>query len=356
VTVPASDGIASHDIPSPARRKWLIIALILMIAVCGSAAALIYSRQQNAPTLELPLRTVATVALPAPSSRFDYADVDPDAHRLFLAQLGASRLLTIDTAKRQVIRVTGGLSDIHGVIVVPALHRVFVTATGSDQLVALDENTGKEVFRTPTGTYPDGLVYIPSTGQVWVSNETGGSETVVDAVTGGLVGTVPLGGEAGNVGYDSQGDRVLVDVQTANEVAVIDPHSLRLVARASVPGCDNDHGLLLDSASSRAFVACDGNAVLVVLSLPSLCPIGTFSVGDGPDVLALDQGRHLLYVTAESGVVTTFDTHTAPGHVTGRAYLGNNAHVVALDPSTGEAYFPLLNDHGPPTLLITKPR
>ena len=47
--------------------------------------------------MPLPLRTAAQILGPSPSTRFDYADVDPAAHRLFVAQLGASRLLEIDT-------------------------------------------------------------------------------------------------------------------------------------------------------------------------------------------------------------------------------------------------------------------
>ena len=169
------------------------------------------------------------------------------------------------------------------------------------------------------------------------------------------MGTVELGGEAGNVRYDPARDRVLVDVQTRNLIAVIDPHTRTIVARAAVPGCDHDHGLILDPASTRAFVACDGNAQLVVLSLPDLRPTGRFRVGGDPDVLAIDPLHNILYIAAESGVLTTLNIHTAPGTLTGRAPLGDNAHVVAVDPTSGQAYFPVLNQHGQPTLLITDP-
>jgi hypothetical protein len=79
-------------------------------------------------------------------------------------------------------------------------------------------------------------------------------------------------------------------------------------------------------------------------------------VGAGPDVLAVDPARHLLYVAAESGVVTTIDISPAAGRVTGRAYLADNAHVVAVDPSTGRAYFPIRDaGHGHPGLIVTAP-
>lgn len=73
-------------------------------------------------------------------------------------------------------------------------------------------------------------------------------------------------------------------------------------------------------------------------------------------MLALDPPRRLLYVASESGVLTTITTTAPAGRVTGRDMLGDNAHVVAVDPTTGESYFPLrTGPHGRPELLIETP-
>jgi len=147
---------------------------------------------------------------------------------------------------------------------------------------------------------------------------------------------------------------VLVSVQSRNELVVIDPHARPIQARVQVPGCDHDHGLILDQ--TRAFVACDGNDTLVVLSLPGLTRLGSQQIGHEPDVLALDPPRRLLYVASESGILTTINTTTRAGRVTGRDMLGDNAHIVAVDPSTGEAYLPLrTGPRGRPELLIETP-
>ena len=109
--------------------------------------------------------------------------------------------------------------------------------------------------------------------------------------------------------------------------------------------------------AGRAWVACDGDNQLVVLALPGLTELGHLDVGDGPDVLAADPARGLLYVAAESGDVTTVDTRPAAGRVTGRAHLADNAHVVAVDPATGRAYFPVPDTGaGRPGLLVTAPK
>lgn len=334
------------------RRAWLIgLGVLLLVAAIGVPVVL---RLTRPPAVPLPLSTVATVPLPGGSSRFDYADIDPVAHRLFVAHMGDGTLLELDTLSDRVLATVPNLPSVTGVLVVPELHRVFASAAGAGQVVTIDEDTAAVLARAPAGTFPDGLAYVPSTGQVWVSDEDGGAETVLDAGTGAAVATVPLGGEAGNVRYDPRSDRVLVDVQTRDEIAVIDPHARTITGRSAVPGCDHDHGLLV--ADTRAFVACDGNNVLVTLALPAMKPLGRLDVGAGPDVLATDPRRSLLYVAAESGDVTTVDIRRPDGRVTGRAHLADNAHVVAVDHTTGRAYFPVPDiGGGRPGLLITAP-
>jgi DNA-binding beta-propeller fold protein YncE len=336
------------------HRRWLLFALGLVVV--GAAIGVpVVQRLGRPPTQPLPLSLVTTVALPGQASRFDYADLDPAAHRLFLAHMGDGTLLELDTRTNTVTATVPDLPSITGVIVVPALHRVFASAAGAGQVATIDERTATVLTRAQAGRFPDGLAYVPSTGQVWVSDEDGGVETVLDARTGQAVATVPLGGEVGNVRYDAAGDRVLVDVQTSNEVAVIDPHTRTVTTRAPVPGCDHDHGLLVDG--DRAFVACDGNNVLVPLALPTMTALGQLHTGDGPDVLAVDPGRQLLYVAAESGDVITVDLRPSGGQVTGRAHLADQAHVVVVDSSTGRAYFPVPDlGSGRPGLLITIPK
>jgi DNA-binding beta-propeller fold protein YncE len=228
---------------------------------------------------------------------------------------------------------------------------VFVSTPGTGEVAVLDEDSGEVLSRIPAGRYPDGLAYVPTTNQVWVSDESGGVETVLDAASGTRVATVTVGGEAGNVRYDPGSDRVLVDVQSHNRVAVLDPRSRALLRTVRLPGCHHDHGLILDTG--RAFVACDGNATLLVLALNDFRVLARHRVGDDPDVLALDTSRGLLYVAAESGVLTVLDTTPPEARVTGRAKFGDNAHVVAVDPTTGRAYFPVPDaGDGHPGLLI----
>ena len=337
-----------------AGRRRAVLLTVGLLAVAAAVGVPVAWRLLRPASEQLPLTVVTTVSLPGAASRFDYADVDAAAHRLFLAHMGDGVLLELDTDNGAVVATVSDLPRVTGVSVVPELRRVYASVAGTGEVVTVDEDAAVVLARVPAGRFPDGLAYVPSTGEVWVSDESGGVETVLDAHSGQPMATVPLGGEAGNVRYDPVDDRVLVDVQTRNEVAVIDPHDRAVTRRVSIPGCDHDHGLLV--VDRRAFIACDGNAVLVTLGLPGFDELGRLHLGEDPDVLAADPGRGVLYVAAESGVLTVVDLGTTAGRISGRAYLADDAHVVAVDPTTGRAFFPVPDagdEH--PGLLIAMP-
>jgi DNA-binding beta-propeller fold protein YncE len=342
---------------SPSRHRALTlfpsVVAIGSLVLTACTTGLVHRSNSTRP---LPLQPLGEIALPGNDSRFDYATVDSDRGLLFIAHLGASEMIQVDLRANAVVRTVGNLSDVHGVMVVPALHRVFATATGDNQMVSLDEDTGSVFYRTPTGEYPDGLAYDPTRDAVWTTNEAGGSETVIAASDGTVRGTVPVGGEAGNVAYDTATDRMLVAVQGRNDLAVIDPGALSVSRRIPLPGCDHPHGLALDPVAGTAFVACDGNATLLSVDIPSGRVTGTNPVGEGPDVLAYDAEAQRLYVAAESGEVTTLDRQAGAFVVTGSAHLANAAHVVALDPTTHRSYYPVPSgSSGHPALLEAAP-
>jgi DNA-binding beta-propeller fold protein YncE len=211
----------------------------------------------------------------------------------------------------QVVRTIGGLSQVHGVLVVPAFHRVYATATGANMVVRINEGTGRVLGQTPTGAYPDGLAYDPVSGHM------------------------------------------LVDLQSQNQLAVIDPASRTVIRRVPLPGCDDDDSLALDSSARLAFIACDVNSVLLTVDMTTWRVTGIANVGIQPDVLAFDGHAGRLYVASESGQVTVLQRRGRRMHVIDSQYLGDDAHAVAIDPATGRSYFPVLKaSSGHPAVLV----
>lgn len=327
-----------------------VFALSLLTAVFSAPA---HSGAANAGYL--PLKTIADVPLPGRTTRWDYESIDPGRHLLFLAHLGDSEVVAFDTRREKVIATIPGISQVHGVLAVPALGRVYASATGSNEVVAIDEDSLKVTARVPAGVYPDGIAYAPDVDKLFVSDETGATDTVIDAATNKRIATIPLGGEVGNTQYDPVSRHIFANVQTRDDLVEIDPVTDKVIARYPLPGARGNHGLLIDPASRLAFIACEGNDKLLVLDMRTMKVVADFAVGGDPDVLAFDDRLGLLYVASESGVVSLFKVKGRAVEKLGQGKLGDNAHSVAVDSATHNAYFPLKAWKGKPVLRIVRP-
>jgi YVTN family beta-propeller protein len=264
-------------------------------------------------------------------------------------------VIAVDTQAHRLIKRIANVAAVHGVLSIPELGRVYASATGTNEVVAIDEKTLEVTARMPGGSYPDGLAYSPETHKVYVSDEHGGTDTVIDVLTNTRVGTIQIGGVIGNTQYDAASHHMFINAQSSRELIEVDPATDKIVRRIKVPGAEGNHGLLIDSVSHRAFIACEGNDRLIVIDLLSGAPLAQFPVAKDPDVLALDPQRQKLYVAGQSGEVSEFSLAGNSVNKTGESFLAHNAHVVAVQPSTHEVYFPLMNIDGRPVLRIMQP-
>jgi DNA-binding beta-propeller fold protein YncE len=90
-------------------------------------------------------------------------------------------------------------------------------------------------------------------------------------------------------------------VQSRNQLVVMNPKTDTVTTRIDLPGCRNLHGLYLDTTTNLAFIACDENATLLVMDLKTMQITATQTVGNPPDVVALDYGLRQLYMASENG-------------------------------------------------------
>ena len=167
--------------------------------------------------------------------------------------------------------------------------------------------------------------------------------------------TIPLGGEVGNTQYDAYSKHVFANVQTRAQLVEIDPMTDRVIGRIDLPGAKGNHGLWIAAQQRRAFIACQDNDKLLVLNLDTRKVVASFDVGKDPDVLAFDPGLQHLYVAGEAGIVSLF--HLDAGNVAriGEAFVGPDAHVVAVAADTHEVYFPLRDVDQRTVLRIMRP-
>lgn len=328
------------------RHLGSLVALLCAATACASAAG----------PGNLPLAKVTDVPLGGGTTRLDYESYDPGRRLLFIAHLGDSAVIVFNTHTQRVVARIPDISKVHGVLAIPELGRVYASATGTNEVVAIDEDSLKVVARAPAGVYPDGMAYVPDLHKIYVSDEHGATDTAIDVRTNQRVATIPLGGEVGNTQYDPVSKHIFANVQTRQQLVEIDPATDKVVARIDLPGAKGNHGLQIVPQQRLAFIACEDNHKLLVLDLTSRRVTASFEIGDDPDVLAYDAGKGWLYVASESGVVSLFSVTRTAVTKLGEGMLGPDAHVVAVDPATHRAYFPLKNLQGHTALRIMQPR
>ena len=126
---------------------------------------------------------------------------------------------------------------------------------------------------------------------------------------------------------------------------------------SGLDGCAGAHGVQIEAATRyRVFVACEGNAALVVFNLVAKRVSQTFNVGDSPDVLAEDEANHRLYVASESGQLAVFDTTGDSVIKLSQGNAGPGAHSIAVDPVSHRIYLPLADIGGHPALRELDPQ
>ncbi len=324
---------------------------VLAICLCRPSFAGTQTEQSGLPCL----RQIADVRLPGSTSRFDYQSIDPQRDLLFISHLADNSVTVFNLKSGQVIKNITGIPTPHGILAVPELGRVFVSATKVSEVYTIDENSLRVIGKTAAGYFPDGIGFAPGPERIFVSDEFGGTVTVIDARSLKLIRQIRIGKRIGNTHYDPvSGDIVTAD-ESRNELVDINPATLKTVGRIALPGCKGAHGFVIGGRPHFAYVTGEDNASLVVVDLASEKAIQRFKVGGEPDVLAIDEGLGLLYVSSESGIVSVFNIHRGELSRICQGHLWAHAHTVSVDQETHDVYFPLQNVHGFPTLKIMRP-
>jgi DNA-binding beta-propeller fold protein YncE len=336
---------------------------------------------------------------------FDFQVLDPTNGLLFIAHPGPSgvkldlllqlKQLPPGTQFKGSIAVVDirhnrfvtniDLPNIHGLVLDPEDHRIYAAGSTADVVYSIDEQTLKP---TPINVAPkcnpakapcenpDSLTYDPVDHKIFVSSPGGQNQVVIDTRTNTLL-PKPIdlsgdktGDDIGHTRYDPVSQRVFVVVQPfqpnpkdphspwpAAKLVAINPTTDSIVTSVTLPGeCTSAHGLSLDSQQQVAFVACIDSQKLVMVDIRSIKVIGGIqAVGFKPDIVAVDNNLHVLFVGCASGVSVFNESGASNGalqKLSDYTISSSSAHSLAVDENTHTIYIPLTDVGGRPVLRI----
>jgi YVTN family beta-propeller protein len=242
-----------------------------------------------------------------PHNRFDHGAFDPQTGRIFVAHTSADGLAVLDVAAARYETTLPGFAEAAGVAV--AGGTVLVSNRAAATLTVVDAAT-LTVGRTyATGVRPNGIALAPKRGvalAACLGDET--APPVLEAIDldSGARTTLPLPGRPRWCLTDQNEEHLFCAIQEPSLVLVVSLAAVTPVASWNVPAA-GAHGMDLDEAGRRLFVACDAGE-LVVLAATSGAVQARWPLPGPPDVTWFNPDSGRVHVAVKSpGVVYTVD-------------------------------------------------
>jgi YVTN family beta-propeller protein len=267
---------------------------------------------------------------------WDYLFADSTSRQLYVSHGDEVEVIDLDSQK--AVGKIPGMSRIHGIAIADDLHRGFISDGGSNVVVVFDTKSRAELQRVKAGTNPDGIVYDSYSKRVFAFNGRSGDATVIDAVTGSLAATIPLGGKPEFPVSDGSGG-LYANIEDKSEIVKIDPKTMQVEKRWPLAPCEEPSGLAIDVKTRRLFSVCS-NKLMAIVDADSGKVVSTVPIGDGPDAVAFDSGKKLVFSSnGQDGNITVVREDSADKYsVVGTITTEKSARTLALDSKLHNLY------------------
>lgn len=283
--------------------------------------------------------------VPGPDGDWDYAIVDPEARRMYLARTYGVQAIDLDRPIVTTTLVAG--HDVRGIAAIGSSGRFVSANDESDSATIFDGKTGQVMVTVRTGVHPDAVVFEPKSGLVVVMNHTGGDATIIDPVKLADVGSIHIGGTLEFAVANNKG-LIYVNIESENRIAVLDVHARKVTGAIPLLGCQHPTGLAYDAQEDWLISTCS-NGITIVVDAKTGREIGSAKTGKSPDAAIWDADRGVVFVpSAADGSLTVITvTRGSAIHVVQRLMTQIGTRTGAFDPKTGRLYLPA-SKFGPP--------
>ena len=291
---------------------------------------------------------------------WDYAVIDPDGARLYLAQAGVT---AVDLKTNAITTGLVAAAVTHGLALL-GKGIVAVDDSQNKTVTLFDGITGRIESIIPTSKFNpvsghhalDALVLEPKTGDLVAVNGESGLLLLIDVKDSRVVGTISVGGHPEFAAADAQG-RIYINVNRGetSELDAVDIASRTVTRRIPLAGCEGATGLAYDRADQLVLSVCD-NGFLKIIDATTDRLLASIPVGRGADAVLFDSKRRRAFVAGgDAGTLSVIAVRGA-----GDAALVQTlptqigTRLGAVDVGSGRVYLPSAK-FGPPKAPIHYP-
>jgi len=306
-----------------------IIASLLLAGLCaaGAHAAPAYSVQQKWALGE--------------ASKWDYTDIDPVRHRLYVTR--GTRVQVLDLPSGQVAGEIAGTAGVHGVAFAQDLKLGFTSNGRANSVTVFDLDTLKVKQELPIpGQNPDAILYEPQSHKLYTFNGNSGDVTVIDAVALKVLATIKVGGKLEFAVSDGAG-KIFFNIEDKADIGVIDVAANKLATRWHLAGCEEPSGLAIDVQHARLFSVCQ-NQVMAVTDAKTGKRVADVAIGEHPDAAVYDDASGTVFSSNGGGTLSVVRQIDADHYDASQALTLKGARTMAMDHASKVVYLPTVLD------------
>lgn len=303
--------------------------------------------------------------IPIGDGWWDYANVEPVNHVLFLAR--GNGVLKIDLNSGLIDNRFIPGSEGRAVIPLPGGDKMFTTVAGYSAGVFFSTVEGKVEKLVELEQASDSAVYEPVGKRIWVMGGHG-KAAAIDPATMEVTGSIELDDGLEFSATDGRG-RIFVNDTDSASVIAFDALKNKIIGKWKMKGCEDPSGMAYIDGADVILSVCF-NKVVKVLDARNGQALQTVPVGMGADAVIYDKVTKRAFVpSAYDGMLTVINVasrsdirvlETVPTQI--------GTRTGAVDSSTGTLYLPTarfgpLNKLGWPealpgtvNMLVMKPR
>jgi DNA-binding beta-propeller fold protein YncE len=284
---------------------------------------------------------------------WDYLEVDPATHRLFISR--GTHVIVVDPDKGKIIGDIPNTQGVHGIALADEFNKGFTTNGRTSDSTVFDLTTLKVSRNTKTDKDSDAVIYDPFSKRVFTFNGDANTASAIDAASGNLVSTFPLGGGPEFGATDGKG-KIFVNLEDKSSLVKFDAKTLQIENTWPLAPCESPSGLAIDAAHEILVVGCH-NKLMAFVDGNSGKVLGTVPIGQGVDANRFDPATGYAFASCGDGTLTiAHEDSSTKFSLVEMIQTQRGARTMALDYATQAVYL-VTAEFGPaPTATSDNPR
>ncbi len=269
------------------------------------------------------------------SGGFDHADVHESSGYVFLAHTGNGTVEVIDGDRGIYSGTLPGCPGASGVVCAQKEGLVFAAARGGGKVLVIDAKTQTVLREISAGFKPNGIGWDTTHRLLLTADVEDLQARILIPETGEITGNIKLPGRPRWCKYSQRTNSFWINIQKPAELLSLEPQTAQ-IHKVFPVSVDGPHGLDIDENEGRAYVACDGKAI-VVLGLHTGTELDVVQIPGEPDVVWFNRSRRRLYCAiGRPGVVDVIDANTM--RLDQEIETEEGAHTLTFDETRQKLY------------------